>query len=215
MKRNTFFNLTRSQRMGVIGLSILAFILVLLNIILPPIWNKKQYERYSISWEIDSLSQEEVVNKGGKDTTYSYKINSPNFIKNENVVIDINTANPENLKRVRGIGEVLSKRIVNYREALGGFYDKNQINEVYGINDSMFNIIKNQIVINNLKLRKVNFNEASFEELKRHPYISDLLANQIISFREKVKPFESEQDVRKLYLMKEDLYGRLHNYIEF
>lgn len=215
MKRNTFFNLTRNERMGIIGLSILALILVLLNIILPPIWNKKQYERYTISWQIDSTQYEELAKVDKNDTTQSFKNNQYHSNKKENLIIDINTANAENLKRVRGIGEVLSKRIVNYREALGGFYDKNQINEVYGINDSMFNIIKNQIVINNLKLRKVNFNEASFEELKRHPYISDLLANQIISFREKVKPFESEQDVRKLYLMKEDLYGRLHNYIEF
>jgi competence protein ComEA len=149
------------------------------------------------------------------DTAHSSTTNPYYSKKKENIIIDINTANPENLKRVRGIGEVLSKRIVNYREALGGFYDKNQIKEVYGINDSIYNVIENQMVIKRVQLRKVNFNEASFEELKRHPYISDLLAKQIISFREKVKPFESEQDVQKLYLMKEDLYSKLHNYIEF
>lgn len=215
MKRNTFFNLTRNQKMGVIGLSILAFILILLNIILPPIWNKKQYERYSISWQVDSSVQEKVFKVVKNDTIQNFTKNTNNYIKKENVIIDINTANPENLKRVKGIGEVLSKRIVNYRESLGGFYDKNQIKEVYGINDSIYNIIENQMVIKAVQLRKVNLNEASFEELKRHPYISDLLAKQIISFREKVKPFESEQDVQKLYLMKEDLYSRLHNYIEF
>ncbi|MBA22128.1 MAG: hypothetical protein CMP52_02125 [Flavobacteriales bacterium] len=48
-------------------------------------------------------------------------------------VKDINKATAEELKQIRGIGAVLSKRIVNYRSRLQGFEDLDQFFEVYGL----------------------------------------------------------------------------------
>ena len=47
--------------------------------------------------------------------------------------IDINTATEEELIELKGIGETLAKRIVKYRDKIGGFYSVEQLNEVYGI----------------------------------------------------------------------------------
>lgn len=202
--------------MGIIGLSILVAILALLNIILPPIWDKAQFEKYPITWEIDSLPIKENYNnsidykKTKEQYPHTYKEK-----KKANVIVDINTSSAEEFQAVKGIGSVFSQRIVKYRDALGGFHDKNQIKEVFGINDSIYNVISNQLVVKKNNVKKLNFNTAIFEELKRHPYISDQLAKQIISFREKVKPFASEEDVKKLYLMKDELYEKLKYYIEF
>jgi hypothetical protein len=41
---------------------------------------------------------------------------------------------------------VFSKRIVNYREKLGGFISKEQIREVYGISNELYQSIESQLV---------------------------------------------------------------------
>lgn len=215
MRRNSRFELTRNQRFGILGLIILSLILVFLNIVLPPYWSKKQYEKYPITWVVDSSHLENISASYEKKNSDQLNSFSPNTKGKKPVYIDVNKSGKEQFKKIRGIGDVLSERIVKYRSALGGFYDIHQIKEVYGISDSLYNAIKNQLFVSDYPLNKINVNQADFEELKRHPYISDLLAKQIISFREKVKTFESEQDIKKLYLMNEELYEKLYRYIEF
>lgn len=215
MRRNSRFEFTRNQRFGILGLIILSLILIFLNIVLPPYWSKKQYEKYPVTWVIDSSDVESnLKSENEKNFDYS-KDYSFKAKEKKPVYIDVNKSDKEQFKKIRGIGNVLSERIVKYRSGLGGFYDIHQLKEVYGINDSLFNAIESQLFISAFSLNKININKASFEELKRHPYISDLLAKQIVSFREKVKYFESEQDIRKLYLMNDELYEKLYRYIEF
>lgn len=47
--------------------------------------------------------------------------------------IDVNTADQETLMRISGIGEVLSRRIIDYRDAMGGFETLEELMEVKGI----------------------------------------------------------------------------------
>ncbi|BAV09073.1 DNA uptake protein ComE [Filimonas lacunae] len=58
------------------------------------------------------------------------------------VSIDINTATAEDWKRFPGIGEVLSKRIVAFRNSVGGFTSIDQVAQTYGIKDSVFLLMK-------------------------------------------------------------------------
>ena len=52
---------------------------------------------------------------------------------NVSVIKDINTATAEELIEIRGIGAVLSKRIVKYRASIKGFDLMEQLNQVYGL----------------------------------------------------------------------------------
>jgi len=56
-------------------------------------------------------------------------------IKANKVVVkkDLNLAKAEDLLPVHGIGPVLSQRIINYREALGGYKKESQLYKVYGL----------------------------------------------------------------------------------
>jgi len=61
--------------------------------------------------------------------------------------ISINKANAEELQAVRGIGPALAERIVNYRDANGGFKSLDQLKEVRGIGDMKFEKMKDQITL--------------------------------------------------------------------
>jgi competence protein ComEA len=53
-------------------------------------------------------------------------------------VIVLNTATPEQLEELPGVGEVLARRIVEYRDKNGGFRDVEQLREVSGIGDRKY-----------------------------------------------------------------------------
>jgi competence protein ComEA len=55
--------------------------------------------------------------------------------------IDINTATEEEWKALPGIGDVLSKRIIKFRNSIHGFKSVNDISKTYGLSDSAFQLI--------------------------------------------------------------------------
>lgn len=63
-------------------------------------------------------------------------------------VININTADGEELAKLPYIGEELAKRIIEYRQNNGGFNTKEDIKEVNGIGDKIYNEISNFITVN-------------------------------------------------------------------
>lgn len=65
-------------------------------------------------------------------------------------VIDINTATEEEWKALPGIGDVLSKRIVKFRNSIGGFATIDDVKRTYGLSDSTFDLIKPYLRINEL-----------------------------------------------------------------
>ena len=129
--------------------------------------------------------------------------------------IDINTASAEELTALYGIGPVLSGRIVKFRQALGGFVSVNQIADTYGLEPEVFSSIKNQLVLESKGVKQLNINTANQQTLGGHPYISDGLAKQMINYREKVKLFETDEDVKSLYFVDEELFRKLKPYITY
>jgi len=57
----------------------------------------------------------------------------------------INTASASQLEKLPGIGPVLAKDIVLYRESSGGFKDIEEIKNVKGIGEKKFEAIKESI----------------------------------------------------------------------
>lgn len=65
----------------------------------------------------------------------------------EKVIVNINTANEEELQKIPGIGETIAKRIVTYRKQNGIFKTIEDIQNVSGIGSSKFNKIKEYICV--------------------------------------------------------------------
>lgn len=131
----------------------------------------------------------------------------------ESVVIELNSADSTMLKKLPGIGWVLSKRIIKYRNLLGGYSSVNQLNEVYGVSDETFNNIREQISVNSDSIKQISVNESDAKTLSFHPYISSRTASDIIKYRNRNGKFNSIDELNKKKLLTDSLYRKLLPYL--
>lgn len=129
------------------------------------------------------------------------------------VFVDINTADTTDWKQLRGIGSGYAKRIVGYRNKLGGFVRVEQVGETFGLPDSIFQRIRPFLKRGTFTVRGLSVNRSGIEELKAHPYISTALAKAIVQYREQHGLYPSIEALRKLYLMDETLFFKLAPYL--
>lgn len=61
--------------------------------------------------------------------------------------ININEAGVDGLTKLKGVGSVLARRIVDYRESSGRFACIEDVKKVRGVGDSLFNKIKDDIYV--------------------------------------------------------------------
>ena len=128
--------------------------------------------------------------------------------------IDINLADTGAFIALPGIGSRLAERIVKFREKLGGFYSIEQIGEVYGLADTVFQKNKPLFQLSSRSFKKININTASLDELKAHPYIRFDIAKSIIAYREQHGAFTSIEDLKKLVLMTDAIYTKVYPYLD-
>lgn len=81
----------------------------------------------------------------------------------------MNTADTTLLKRIPGIGSGIAKRIVAYRNRLGGFYRVEQLREIEYVTPEMNEWFE---VSSTDSLVKIPVNKASLERLRNHPYMN-------------------------------------------
>ena len=127
--------------------------------------------------------------------------------------IDINQADSTMFETLPFIGPTLAKRMVLYREKLGGFYTITQIAEVWGLQDSVFQKIKDRISISEDDFKKIDINVVQLNELKSHPYFGYKIANAIIKFRDQHGSFKSLDDIQKIVLIDEGIYNKIVHYL--
>ncbi len=127
-------------------------------------------------------------------------------------LVDLNIGTPEEFESLPGIGPFYAKLIIEQREKLGGFYDKNQLLELYKFDKERLAKIDSLIFIGNTLLRKIDLNHADINALKAHPYIDYSIANSIVKMRAQ-QPFERIEDIRRSKLIDENLFLKLKPYL--
>ena len=105
-------------------------------------------------------------------------------------VIELNQADTLTLKKIPGIGSTSARRIVGYRELLGGFYTVEQLAEVYGIDEERYNALHTWFKVDTTCIQPLRVNQLSFKELLRHPYLNTSQVRQIERLRRKA-PLQS------------------------
>ena len=82
--------------------------------------------------------------------------------------IDLNSADTTLLKRVPGIGSSFARRIVKYRDLLGGYYVVEQLQEVYGMDRERYDAIHPYFTVG----RSVRPLTLTIDSISYHPYLS-------------------------------------------
>ena len=99
--------------------------------------------------------------------------------------LDLNSADSLLLCKVPGIGATFSGRIISYRNLLGGYNRPEQLQEVYGMYEELYEKIIPFFEINTDSLRKIPVNTASLDRLRAHPYLNFYQAKAILEIRKK------------------------------
>ncbi len=154
-----------------------------------------------------------------KDTSvYGVKVKLPVYKEKK---INLNSADSTQLVSLYGIGPYFAKKILQYRQRLGGsFADIRQLMEIDRFTQDKFNAIKDRIQVNDSDIIKFSFWEADKKFLSRHPYIGTYRAKGILLFLQKSKELERLsgkellQKMEREKVITSDVAKRLEKYMK-
>lgn len=129
------------------------------------------------------------------------------------VVIELNSSDSLDLQQLQGIGPSFARRIIKYRELLGGYSRPEQLMEVYGMDSIRFNNLAQQLSVDKEKIRKININKVSLKEMTKHPYIEFYVAKSIINFRNENGDFASVNQILDAKLIYKELFLKIEPYL--
>lgn len=134
--------------------------------------------------------------------------------KKISVKFDLNNADTSQLKKIYGIGDKLSLRILKYRDVLGGFVDMHQLKEVYGLDSLVIHrLFENSTIQRDFQPTKININTASEKQLSSHPYLSKV-AKAIVSYRFQHGDFKAVDEIRNVGVLDETSVQRVVPYLK-
>ena len=124
---------------------------------------------------------------------------NPYRIKKEEK-IDLNKATAEQLQSIKGIGKVLSERIIKYRNRFpDGFMDLVELNDVYGLSSEVIESIRRKFtVMPSQSIEKVDLNTATLTQLVKIRHISYDLAFSILEERALRDGFNTLDELKKV-----------------
>jgi competence protein ComEA len=130
-------------------------------------------------------------------------------------VVDLSLADTTALIALPGIGPTLARRIIQFRDKCGGFYSSEQVAEVYGLRDSVYQLIKPYLTIAEPNPRKLTINVLTIDSLAAHPYITYSEARAIVKYREQHGPFRHEEELLKIALLTPEWLRKVGPYLQF
>ena len=120
--------------------------------------------------------------------------------KSYNEKIDLNTATENQLRKINGIGEKLSERIITYRDKFeGGFIADVQLQDVYGLSPEVVERTLNAFTVKTPRqITKFHLNSVTIDELVTIQHIDYELAYEITDQRTLRDGYRSLEDLEKV-----------------
>jgi competence protein ComEA len=169
---------------------------------------------YSIKDE-DYARLEPYINLPEKGERAAYPKAGLVTLSKKVVIINLNEADSTDLVRLNGIGPAYASRIMKYRNRLGGFVRKEQLREVYGLDSATYSRLEPHIIVDARNVSRVLINSVSFEELKRHPYLTYKQMNAILKYRKQHGDFKSVDDLKSVAILSQDVIDKIAPYLSF
>jgi hypothetical protein len=130
---------------------------------------------------------------------------------------ELNSADSALLVLNLNIKPWLALRTLKYINLLGGFYCKEQMLEVYHFPKSYYLKIEDFLLVDTLKLKKIDLNSIEFKQLLKHPYFSYETTKLIFSAKSKskTKTFTDFQDFKLKTGIADSLSQKIRHYLYF
>jgi len=157
----------------------------------------------------------EWVQKKNNNKNYQQRyIPNSRINVSEITTVDINKATLKDFTAIEGVDEYISERIIKYRSKLQGFSFKDQLFEVWGLDELIANKILSTFSIKNKPIiKKVNINTASFKEVLSNPYIDYELCVKIFDYRDEVAELQSISEIKNIEGFPIKKYNRIVLYL--
>lgn len=128
-------------------------------------------------------------------------------------VVELNSADSAGLDALRGIGPVFAKRILSFRNLLGGYATREQLLEVWGLDSTLYQLILPYVKVDPEQIKRIDINQCPLPALRKHPYIGYYLAKAIADYRVKHLKFRSVDEVSLLPGISPEKFKQLRPYL--
>lgn len=170
-------------------------------------------------------SIENYRSKGGRfrskaDFQKMYVVSDTLFARLEPYIdipkLELNGADSAALVSLRGIGPYYARKILDYRDRLGGFWRKEQLLEIEGFDADRYAGCADDVTVDDRKIRKIDLWHASDTLLARHPYLGPRGARSIVRYRELYDSTRwSLPDLAAERVLSQEIIEKLEKYIVF
>ena len=167
---------------------------------------------YGVSEKLYAKLETYILIKPTKDLPAEEKNTVTKKPSSPSKKLELNGSDSLALIELKGVGPGYAKRILKYRNLLGGFTSIGQIKEIYGMSDELYTLIESQCSVNSSLVSKININTIEFKALNKHPYINYELTKHIFNFRKQTKI--SEANLPEV-LQDEELLQKLKPYLQY
>jgi DNA uptake protein ComE-like DNA-binding protein len=224
-----YFTFNRMEQRGLFVLLTILFILIIANEVVPFVIRPKPVDMSGFEKEITafekSVSLADSLENQARNSKYKKFHSSASGLgndssgrykpyPNDDLRIELNSADTFALQRLRGIGPSFARRILKYRERLGGYIDKSQLLEIWGMDTSRYNSIKEHLVVNSDSVHPLNLNMVTFKQLLAHPYFPYEITRAIMIYRKDHKMFQSVGELRKISIISDSVYRKIRVYVK-
>jgi DNA uptake protein ComE-like DNA-binding protein len=127
--------------------------------------------------------------------------------------VPLNLSDSAQLEEVYGIGPYYASAIVKYRHVLGGYHDKKQLLEVWGLDSAAYERMRPHLILRDSTVRKLNIYRASVEDLGKHPYINWSLARGLHNFVQQHQPLRELPQLKEFHLLNDSIYQKVAPYL--
>ena len=129
--------------------------------------------------------------------------------------VELNAADSAALVTLRGIGPYYARKILDYRERLGGFLNKAQLLEIEGFDEERLAGFFDDVEIDTTRCSRLDLWHTTDSILARHPYLGEKGARSITRYK---KLYDTTRwtlaDLEKEHALPKENIEKLKKYIE-
>ena len=224
-----YFSFNQKELRGIFVLLTLILLVLLANVLVPRFVSPGTIDMSSFDKEIrlfvqemhrqDSLEEFTLKKRYNKFPAGSFpmrqdSVRGLHYPGKEMIRIELNSADTFSLQQLRGIGPGFARRIIRYRDRLGGFISKRQVLEVFGMDTARYNGIAASLFVNTDSIHKINLNTVTFKQLLAHPYFPFEITKAIMLYRKDKKKIVAIDELRTVKGMTDTTFRKIQPYIK-